>query len=178
MESLLIVRFVFEGYVLKHALPIGPFVHLMIRFPISFQKAAPSSTSFISRKFSLFTPTSARMQCTKCRAICPKLTCQREDKNKGREFYNCSRVSTGCSFFKWADGVGTPAIGRHTPAHGRRNYTPSCDKSQSEELKSTLVVYTDGACLGTFCSSLPTIESFLLPRAETCVRCLMNFHRE
>lgn len=75
------------------------------------------------------------MNCIQCKSICFKRTVQKESANKGREFYSCSNPATACKFFVWAD--------KKKPS---RTFATA---SQSRvPIENTLVVYTDGACLG------------------------------
>jgi Pyruvate/2-oxoacid:ferredoxin oxidoreductase delta subunit len=109
-----------------------------------------SSLSSISRSLSLFiSPTTSttltRMKCKSCQAVCPKQTVQANTANRGREFYSCSKASTGCKFFAWGDGK--PSLNKTRPLS--TSSSSSSTGQSSVPLANTLVIYTDGGCLGT-----------------------------
>ena len=97
------------------------------------------------------------MNCKKCKSFCQKRTVQKNNANNGRHFYSCSNTAAGCKFFAWADGKPS-GLASMLPTTRPVSSTPDT----SVPLANTLVVYTDGACIGKIsgtvcvCSSMHT----------------------
>lgn len=131
------------------------FITLEMIFPISLsRKTIIPSCAIGSRCLSYFLADRAAsslcspkflMNCKKCNTICQKRTVQKNTANYGRQFYSCSNTATGCKFFAWADGK--PSSLSVVPT--RSVSSSSADTTSTVvPLSNTLVIYTDGACIG------------------------------
>ena len=85
------------------------------------------------------------MKCKKCDSVLDKMTVKKNSVNQGRQFYSCKNPVTACNFFIWADG-------KPSQITQKRSMTTASvvGNTSSVPIENTLVLYTDGACLGKF----------------------------
>lgn len=147
----------------------------MTFFPILWRKSVlcPASASAASRRRSL--SFLLAMDCRKCSKPAVRRTVQKNNANHGREFITCSNAAGGCKYFEWVDGKPSNVGAAARPVTSLAAKYSSDSAASAVPQANTLVVYTDGACIGMLygvylvTSFFCIISSFHVQFASLCI---------